>query len=239
MRFGTAFVWIPGLLLPLLCLSLAADLSAQGTAANRNRPNPALRSLETKAQEARQSYVDQLNELATGYEESGATDLAEETLKQILKLTPDDEAIKTRLKTLENKAFDENQRVIEVDATKGWTTTGLKVVKGQPIRLQAEGTYRFNINADLGPDGFPTKDPLRDVSAGVACGALMGTIYPESTQRGRPPQPTTPFTIGREVEIKPDADGMLFVRLNIPPGSKSVGKVRVMVSGNIAPAGAP
>lgn len=227
-----------GLTLLGACLVSHRQLPAQGTTPPRPRPNPALRSLEAKAQEARQSYVTQLGDLATGYEESGATDLAEETLRQILRLNPDDDAVKAKLKALENKAFDENQRVIEVEATKGWTTTGLKVTKGQPIRIQAEGQYRFNINADLGPDGFPTQDVLRDSAAGVPCGALMGTIYAEATQRNRPPQPTTPFSIGRELELKPEADGILFVRLNIPAGSKSVGKVKVMVSGNIAPSAA-
>jgi hypothetical protein len=227
--------------LALAALSLTAlstAVVAQGTTPPRPRPNPAVRALETKAQEARTGYLSQLGELATGYEEAGQTDLAEETLKQILKLNPEDEFTKTKLKTLENKAFEENQRAIEVDVTKGWTTTGLKVTKGQAIRLKAEGQYRFNINADLGPDGFPTQDVLRDLSVGVPCGALIGTVYPEQQQRGRPPQPTTPFTIGKECEVKPDADGVLFVRLNVPPGSKSVGKVKVMVTGNIAPAGA-
>jgi hypothetical protein len=202
----------------------------------RPRPNPAVRALETKAQEAREAYLTQLGDLATGYEESGQTDLAQETLKQILRLRPDDDAIKLRLKTLENKAFDENQRIVEVDVTRGWITTGIKVTKGQPVRLQAEGQYRFTVNADLTPEGFPVKDVLRDMGANVPCGALMGTVFSEPKQRNKPPQPGTLFTIGREVEITPEEDGILFVRLNVPSGTKSVGKVRVMVSGHIAPA---
>lgn len=218
-------------------LAWSAAALGQGTTSARPRPNPNLRALETKATESREAYLSQLSTLATGYEDAGATDMAKDTLRQILRLNPDDEAVKTRLKTLENKAFDENQRVVEVDVTKGWVTTGLKVTRGQPIRLKADGEYRFNINADLSPEGFPTSDIQRDTAAGVPCGALMGTIYAESTQRGRPAQPSTPFFIGREVEIKPESDGVLFVRLNVPAGSKSIGKVKVMVSGNIAPAG--
>ncbi len=220
----------------LVLAALAGVVQAQGQNPPRPRPNPVLRSLENKAQDAQKAYLSQLGDLATGYEDAGSTALAEETLRKMLRITPDDEAVKTRLKTLENKAFEENQRTVEVDVSRGWVTTGLKVSKGQPIRLQAEGSYRFNVNTDLGPDGFPQQDISRDMGSGVPCGALMGTVFPESAQRGRP-QPTAPFTIGRGGEIKPDADGMLFVRLNVPPGSKSTGKVKLLVTGNIAPAG--
>ncbi|MEZ6067013.1 MAG: hypothetical protein R3B90_15235 [Planctomycetaceae bacterium] len=56
-------------------------------------------------------------------------------------------------------------------------------------------------------------------------------------ERNRPPQPTKPFIIGTEREVKPDADGLLFFRLNVPPGSRSLGKVKVRVQGNIAAVG--
>ena len=220
-----------GLAILLAGLWAAAPVCAQGT---RPRPNPALRSLESKAQEAEQAYVAQLGDLAKGYEESGDIEQAEATLKQILKISPDNESVKAHIKELEGKVFEENQKEIEVDSTKGWTGTGLKVVKGEPVRLQAVGTYKFIVNADLGPEGFSTQDPLRDMGKGINCGGLMGMIYSEPAQRGRPPKPGDPFFIGKEAEIKPDADGILFVRLNVPPGSKCIGKVKLNVSGNIA-----
>jgi len=218
-----------------MLVSLSGRLDAQG---NRPRPNPALRSLETQVQDAEKAYLTQLGDLAKGYEESGNIEQAEATLKQILKIAPEDDSVKARLKELEGKVFEENQKVIEVDSTKGWTGTGLKVNKGEPVRLQAEGNYKFIVNTELGPDGFSTQDPLRDMGKGINCGGLMGMIYSEPTQRGRPPKPGDPFFIGREAEIKPDADGILFVRLNVPAGSKCIGKVKLNVSGNIAGSGA-
>lgn len=222
----------------LTFLAIASgSVSAQGT---RTRPSPAannLRTLESKTLEARQSYLGQLSDLAKGYEDGGNIEQAQETLRQILKIAPDDDQIKTRLKILQDKVFKENQRIIEVDSTRGWTSTGLRVAKGEPIRLQSEGSYKFIVNADVGPDGFATEDVMRDMAAGANCGALIGTVVPDPTRPGRPPQPTKPFQIGREGEIRPEVDGVLFVRLNVPPNSKCIGKVKLMVSGNIAGVG--
>lgn len=218
----------------------AVPLLAQGT-----RPRPgtsppsatALRSLESKTQEARDAYLTQLSDLAKGYEESGDIERAQETLQQILRITPDDAKIKARLTDLRNKVFDSNQKIIEVDSTKGWVSTGLRVAKGAAIRLRAEGSYKFIVNTDVGPDGFPTRNVMQDMGAGVNCGALMGVVVGDPTPRNRSPQPGDPFQIGTELEYKPDADGVLFVRLNVPPASKCIGKVKLMIAGNFTAVG--
>lgn len=219
----------------LLC-ALSSEIAAQGT---RPRPNTAtsLRALESKAQEARDSYLAQLNDLAKGYEDSGDIERAQEALAQVLKINPDDARVKAKIKELQDKVYNENQRVIEVESTRGWISTGLRVTRGEPIRLQAEGSYKFIVNTDLGPDGFSTKNVMQDMGAGVDCGALMGVVVGDPSPRNRSPQPGEPFQIGREVEHKPSLDGLLFVRLNVPPGSKCIGKVKVMVSGHISPSG--
>ncbi|MFV0443238.1 MAG: hypothetical protein ACK5Q5_06680 [Planctomycetaceae bacterium] len=218
----------------LLALYGASNVVGQG-GARPPRPSPAIRSLESKAQEAQSAYVTQMRDLATGYEDAGQMEQAEETLKLILKVTPNDDEIKTKLKDLNEKVFNDNQKEVDVEAAKGWTATGLRVTKGQPIRVEAQGTYKFIVNADVGPDGFPTKDVARDMGEGIATGALMGTVFSESTQRNKPPQAGKPFQVGIGGEIKPDADGILFLRLNVPANSKCIGKVKVTVTGNIAP----
>lgn len=222
-------------LLVLLVGQTPATLSAQGTSRTA-RSSTALRSLESKTQEAQQAYVTQLGDLAKGYEEAGNAEQAQETLRQILKITPDDDQAKTKLKELQEKVFNDNQKEIEIEAGKpGWTGSGLRVVKGQPVRIEAHGSYKFIVNADLGAEGFPTKDVAQDMGNGIATGALMGTVYAESQQRGKPPQASPPFQIGAGGEFRPDADGILFLRLNVPNGSKCIGKVKVTVTGNISP----
>jgi len=192
--------------------------------------------MESKAQEARTAYLGQLSDLAQGYEDTGAGDRAQEILQQLLRLNPDDDRVKARLKDLQERVFKDKQTEFEVDSTKGWVVTGVRVSKGQAIRLESDGSYKFIVNTDIGPDGFPVENVMQDMGKGINAGALMGVIIADPMQRGRAGQPGEPFQIGRELEFKPNADGVLFVRLNVPPGSRCIGKIKLRISGNIAPA---
>lgn len=203
---------------------------------SRPRPSAAIRTLETKAQEAQREYLAQLASLAKTYEDSGDVEQAQEALRQMLKVDPANDQVREKIKELDEKVFKENNRGFEVDSSKGWIST-VKVRKGEPIRLIAEGSYKMIVNADVGPDGFPTADVTRDMGAGVRCGALMGAVLEEPSGRNRTPQMGKPFPIGVEAEIKPEVDGVLFLKLNVPPGSKNIGKIKVMVAGNISPLG--
>ncbi len=209
--------------------------------AQSRRPKPDspanLMALDSKAQSLEQTYLTGLLEVADGYEEAGQIDKAREALEAILKLKPDSEAVKSRLAKLDEAVFDANSHLVEVDVTKGWTATGIVVVKGEPIRFEADGTYRYIINETIGADGFTQQDLMRDMAAGVPSGALMGLIIPPPRPGQRePPKPGEPFFIGTAQEISPPEDGALLLRLNVPPGHKCVGKVRVNISGNIKPA---
>ena len=75
------------------------------------------------------------------------------------------------------------------------------------------------------------------MAAGVPAGALMGIIVPAPKQGQRqPPEPSAPFAIGNELEYTSDVSGTLLLRVNSPPGATCIGKLRVMISGNISPA---
>lgn len=219
------FLWLAGMV-------LVSPLRAQ---VRRTPPRPSsdLRSLESRAQEAQTAYLTQLAELSKSYEAAGNTEKASETLRQILRVNPENEAVRAKLQELGDKVFDENQRIIEVDSTKGWITTGIRVKKDEPIRVKAEGSYKFIVNADIGPEGFATGDVMRDMADRVPAGGLMATIVPEPTQRNRQPKPLPPFAVGSDDEVKPGESGFLLLRLNVPPGSKCIGKVRALISGNI------
>lgn len=220
-------------------LLVLAGLSASAfTQTRRPRPDsPAnLTALEAKAETLEQTYLTGLLEVADGYEEAGQIEKAKEALEAILKLKPDAAAVKQRLTKLNEAVFDANSHVVEVDVTRGWTTTGIRVTKDQPIRFESEGTYRYILNETIGPDGFSQQDLMRDMAAGVPTGALMGLILPPPRPGQRePPEPGRPFFIGSAQEISPDSDGALLLRLNVPPGHKCVGKVKVNISGNIKP----
>lgn len=221
----------------LTCLAAYAGTAAPGWAQGR-RPKPDapvnVKSLDDKAASLEQDYLNGLLELAQGYEDAGQTDKAKAVLQDILRLKPDAEAVKARLKELDEAVFDENVRSVEIDVARGWTITGLTVKRDAPIRFTAEGSYRFILNESIGPDGLSHEDVMRDMAAGVPSGALMGLIVPPPKQGQRQPdKPGAPFAIGASREYNPPEDGVLLLRMNLPPGTKSVGKIKVTISGNL------
>jgi hypothetical protein len=222
----------------LSCLAAAVAGGALPAWAQGRRPKPDaplnVKSLDDKAAALEQDYLNGLFDLAQGYEDAGLTEKAKTVLQDILKLKPDAELVKARLKELDEAVFDENVRTVEVDVAKGWMFTGFDVKRDAPIRFTAEGTYRFILNESIGPDGLSHEDVMRDMAAGVPSGALMGLIVPPPKQGQRQPdKPGAPFAIGASREFSPSEDGKLLLRMNLPPGTKSVGKIKVTISGNL------
>lgn len=194
-----------------------------------------VKSLDDKAAALEQEYLSGLFDLARSYEDAGQSEKAKSVLQDILKIKPDAEAVKTRLKELDEAVFDENVRTVEIDVTKGWTITGISVKRDAPIRFAAEGTYRYIVNEQVGPDGLSHEDVMRDTAAGVPSGALMGLILPppKPGQLQQTQKPGSPFAIGASREFNPPEDGALALRVNLPTGTKSVGKIRVTISGHV------
>jgi hypothetical protein len=157
-------------------------------------------------------------------------------LRQILNIDPENASAQQKLKAFDEAVFSANEVDIEVDASRGWTATNLAVTKDKPIRFTADGTYKFIVNETVGPDGFSTQDVVRDM-ADAPLGALVGVVVPPrrpGEQRDERQRPTgRTFLIGTQSEFTPPEDGVVYLKLNVPPASKCVGKVRVVVSGNI------
>lgn len=223
------------LLLTALALVIAFPVLAQSRKPRTDAPAN-LKALDDKAQDLERSYLTGLYDLAESYEEAGQLEKAKRALEEILKVKPDAEGVKNRLQELEDAVFEGTSHVVEVDASKGWIATGVFVKKEQPIRLAANGTYRYIVNESIGPEGFRSDDVMRDMAPDVPNGAVMALIVPPPRPGQRqPPKPSGPFTIGDGRDLEPPTDGMLLLRINVPPGSKCIGKIKVMLSGNIQP----
>ncbi len=214
---------------------LAALLVVVLSAGHASAQPPPVRQLDKEAERVRSEYLDRLNKLATAYDEAGETDKAKATLRQILDVDPQAKSAQEKLDEIENRVFEQKTVTLDVDVSRGWFSTGLLVKKGKPIRFEADGSYKLIANATLDPDGYPTADLSRDVASGIDFGKLMGLVVtaPKGPNRKKKPQPGTPFAIGTQTEVTPETDGLLFLRLNIPAGTKSNGKLKVTVSGNI------
>jgi hypothetical protein len=226
----------------IACLVLIAAVgagAALGQGSNK-KPKPAtpaqLKSLDAEAERVKQSFLTGLGDLAQSYEDAGQIEKSKGMLEEILKLDPENAAAQQKLKAFDEAVFAANELDIEVDAARGWTATNLAVAKNKPIRFMAEGTYKFVVNETLGPDGFPTQDVVKDM-ADAPVGSLVGVVMPprrpgeRTDDRQRPTGRT--FLIGSGTEYTPLDDGVVYLKLNVPPASKCAGKVRVVVSGNI------
>lgn len=212
----------------LISITLATPCAAQG----RKPTASELRALDIQAEKAEQDYLKSLVELATQYESAGEIERSKAVLRQILRIKPDVESIKNKLKQYDEEVFQRNTWEVELDVSRGWTPAGVAVTRDQTVRIQAAGTYRIIINQELGPDGYRTNESSKDFVSGIPTGALIGMIAPAQRQRNQP-EPT-PFLIGTSLELKPRETGILFLRVNSPPQAKNTGKLKVRLSGNFS-----
>lgn len=208
----------------LICCAAALPAQAQSKKAGDNANS---KVLEVRARKALDGFLRETVDLAKEYESIGDVDQAREMLKTVLKLQPNATVVKAKLKELEEQALSANPLSLEVDVSRGWVATNLSVIKEEPFRIQAAGTYRFLSVPAVDPAGFPEKDPTKaDMAPGIPCGALMGVVLVQG-------KPGKPFAIGTEAEITPKESGLLFLRVNIPPGARCSGRLKVMLSGNL------
>ncbi|MEW4529543.1 MAG: tol-pal system YbgF family protein [Maioricimonas sp. JB045] len=229
--FRRAMAAVPALGLTLL-ICVDAPLEAQNPAGRRSRPSAAsVRILDLEAKKAHDAYVQQMLDLANGYLEAGSTEKARDALESVLKVEPESPVAKEKLEEIRESAF-ESSVVVEVDAGRSWTAAGVVLTRDKPVRFEADGNYKFIVNTNLGPDGFDSDDPTRDLVRGIKCGAVMGMIVPTPQRGKKPRKPEPPFAIGSGNEITPKEGGTLFLKVNVPPGANCIGKIKVKISGN-------
>lgn len=208
----------------------APGLSGTAEAQTRKPPRGTvggLKQLDVKANDLIDGFVRDSADLAVGYEQAGELDKAKQILKAVLALRPDTPGVEQKIKQIDEEMLSSNAVKVTVEVNKGWGTPVAQVTKEKPFRIQSEGTYKFIANATVGPDGFPSADPIKgDMAVEIPCGALMGVII----SKGKPGKP---FLIGSEREYQPKEDGILFLAVNLPPGSKCTGRLEVQLSGGI------
>ncbi|WP_437227653.1 hypothetical protein SH661x_000485 [Planctomicrobium sp. SH661] len=218
-----------------LCGVLFQGAFAQG---GRRNAAPTTKSLDLAAEKAESDYLSNLADLATKYEEAGDVQKASEMLKGILRIKPEAEVVKNKLKQFEEMVFKDNVHTVDVDAGGGWISTGVVVSKDRPIRIEADGTYKLSVNDVLGPAGYPSDNLINGMVDGIPCGSLMAAIGKSGDGGKRDPKDLPrPMFIGKQKEIVPKESGPLLFRINVPEGAKCTGKIKVKITGNIAVTG--
>lgn len=216
----------------MICLTtiLLTSTTALGQTASKKTAT-ASRSLDATAQKLEADFLKALSELAGSYEEAGDTEKAKLMLQAILKLRPDADAVKEKMKQLEESIFSERHETIDMDVSKGWVATGVAVEKGKKIRVEAVGTYKLIVNDELGPDGYQSKEGrAEEMLASAPAGSLIARVV------RKPGEASSPFAVGGKKEFSPPESGVLAVRINAPADAKCVGRIRIRVSGNITEA---
>lgn len=193
------------------------------------------KELDSRAKENMENFLNESAKLAEDFEKAGKFEEAQEQMRTILRLKPDLPGIKERMDKLNEALFESNEHDFEQDVKEGWTMRVL-VAKGKPVRVESAGEFTVSINLKVDGGGLPTKDPGTDMAAGVRCGALMGMVYP-NPDPNKPPSKNDKvgeaFEIGTSKEFTPREDGVLLLRVNLPPGHKSSGKLKVRTSGHV------
>ena len=231
-RFGTISAALAIALTAVVFVSVSSVLAQSNK--NKSKTSKPISSAEVKQidvrlQKLQDTFETESKAIIDGYERSCQYDRAKFLLEVLLKLDPKNEEIKKKISELEDNVLKSSEVDFKFETSSDWTPVG-NVHKDKLARVEAAGDYKLILTAsNLNADGFPTENVMRDLVGRVPTGALMGMIVTEENQSGK--QPPEPFTIKSKHEFTPKKDGVLFLKVNAPPGSKCIGDFRIKVSG--------
>lgn len=214
--------------------SSVSDLFGQQKKARKPPSVAAMRAFELREKKAREQFLRDTAQLAKDYEEAGLLEKAKALLKTVQRVDSSIAGVKEKLDTIEETILSANPYEFKVDTAKGWGEPIARVEKGKKFRVTAKGSYKFVVEQTVGPTGFPSDDPLRQMTKGIPSGALRALVVPLN-ERGKPGKPSQPIEIGEGKEVTPRESGLLFIGVNAPAGNKNQGNIAIQLSGYIAP----
>lgn len=212
-------------------LGIQAFWPSDGWILHAQTPRPPKRTggsvkvLDARAQKAQEAFIRESVDLARSYEDAGQLPKAKELLENVAKLNDKLPGLQDKIRELGEAILSSNEVDFKLDTSRqGWGDPRALVFKSRTFRIQAQGNYEFVTSLTIDAEGFPHGDALRDMAKGVPCGALMGLIVADG-------KPGKPFLIGSSSEQTPKEDGVLFLRVNAPPGHRCTGELQIRISG--------
>ncbi len=190
------------------------------------------RELEQRAKKTQEDFIKESIDLSKDLEKAGLFEDAKKVLETVRKVNDDVPNLKEKIEDLNNSMLSTNKSTIELDVAKGWGDAIARVEKGKPFRIEATGSYKFTTQLTVSPKGFGNEDPVKEMSNGVRCGAVVALIVPIDA-KGKPGKPLDPIEVGDSKDIRPQESGLLFINVNAPPGHKSTGKIDILLSGHV------
>ena len=220
-----AIVWISPV--PAVRAQEKSKPSKKSSKLGKSRPQANTKNLDIKADQLASSFTRDAEELAGQYADAGHLEKAKAILESALAVNPQSANIQKKLEQVKEGIMNSNDYDVDVNPARGWEPSGAVVVENRPLRIKAEGTYKFDAGGgSLTAAGFAGNEPTTDMVLGIPCGALMGTIIDGG-------KASKPFLIGESLDFTPKEGGMLMLRVNAPPGNKNTGKIKVSISGFI------
>jgi hypothetical protein len=184
----------------------------------RVKPQANTKNLDTKADQIQSSFARDAEELAGQYVDAGHLEKARALLESVLAVHPQSPNIQKKLEQIKEGILNANDYEVEVNPSQHWKPSGAMVFENRPLRIRAEGSYRFDAGSGaITAAGFPDKDPAEDMVSGIV-------------NEGKS---SKPFLIGESLDFTPKDNGMLMLRINAPPGNKNNGKIKVSISGYV------
>lgn len=227
-------------------VAVVAAAAAQPPAKAKPKPPSAaeLKRLDAQLEEIRTSFLRDTTALIFSYEKVGEFERARFLLEALRKLDPGNEVIRTKLVDLDERILEQGEFDVTLEPGDGWKAVGA-VAKDRPLRIEVRGDYKLSLTATaVGPAGVGSDEPAGGLVSKLPFGAVVGVIAPPAAgspatpgpndrQRDREPKP---FFVGGKLEQRADADGVLYLRVNLPAGAKATGEFTVRVAGPEQPA---
>lgn len=185
-----------------------------------------VKQLDQRVMEMQEQLLKDAGEISKGYEDAGEYDRAKWLLEVLQKLDPKLPGLKEKIDQLTEKSLGSSEFDADVDVGRGWTPALAVVQKDRLIRIEASGDYKVVLSGNSTADGIPTSESGADLMPGIPFGALAGIIVNAETNK-----PGKPFEVKSKREWTSKEAGFLQLKVNLPNGHKSTGKLKVTISG--------
>jgi len=197
---------------------------------------PKSKDLDRQHDDIVKDFVNRTQKLALQYQQAGSYNKAKESLELILKVAPDDQQAQSLLEKLHKQELTENKKVLKIMANQGWQKTGLQVLEGKPLAIEAKGDWVFVMRRTVGADGIDVPPDMQKFPLGALIGRIAGDepVAKKDTKDKKDGETNRPFLVGsQKIFDHAPATGMLLLKMHDSDESDNQGQLTVTVSGQV------
>ena len=213
----------------VMFLTTAVTLSLLGTRAAVSQVAKG-KDLDRQHDEMLRDFTNRAHKLALQYQQAGSHEKAKETLKLILQVEPDHKESKALLEKISKQELTENKKTLKVMANQSWQSTGVQILEGKPLAIEAKGEWVFKMDRSLTADGMEMPDDMKKFPLGALIGYIDAGGAPAKDGKKASDRP---FLVGSHKVFTPNATGMLYLKMHDSKESDNLGYLSVTISGQI------